>query len=83
MDFRYQRRYEYYSLNMTEEWLIELPWDDNSWIKFYESTCDKFWISLKSEYSELLQQALSAICFIHAYGKQLFQHSPSSTNKYR
>jgi len=68
---------------MTEE-LIELSWDENSRIKFYESTRDKFWISFKSEYSELLKQALLAICFNVLMGNSFFsarRHRKMNINK--
>ncbi|XP_008190240.1 protein FAM200A-like [Acyrthosiphon pisum] len=45
---------------MTEE-LIELSSDENLRIKFNETTSDKFWISIKSEYPELSKIAVSTL----------------------
>ncbi|XP_022168645.1 protein FAM200A-like [Myzus persicae] len=47
-------------LVMNEE-LIELSADENLRIKFNETTSDKFWISIKSEYPELSKVAVSTL----------------------
>ncbi|CAI6350260.1 unnamed protein product [Macrosiphum euphorbiae] len=48
------------SLVMNEE-LIELSADENLRIKFNETTSDKFWISIKSEYPKLSKVAVSTL----------------------
>lgn len=37
--------------------LIELSSDENMRMRFNEISCDKFWISIKSKYLELLKIA--------------------------